>query len=156
MFFFFFFFFFFFLLLLREYLQWELECFLDALRFKGNTLVVLPQSMLFFRGNQHLSGNEFGLLRISTLHGNKESSSKENLGFPDSSVGKESPCNAGDPSSIPGSGRSTGEGIGYPLQHSGLENSMDCIVRGDRKKSDTTEWLSLSFYSYKLIASLSQ
>ena len=45
------------------------------------------------------------------------------LGFPDSSVGKESACNAGDPDLIPGSGRSTGEGIGYPLQHSGLENS---------------------------------
>ena len=40
------------------------------------------------------------------------------LGFPDSSVGKESTCNAGDPCSIPGSGRSTGEGIGYPLQYS--------------------------------------
>ena len=38
--------------------------------------------------------------------------------FPDSSVGKESACNAGDPSSIPGSGRSSGEGIGYPLQYS--------------------------------------
>ena len=38
--------------------------------------------------------------------------------FPDSSVGKESACNAGDPRSIPGSGRSTGEGIGYPLQYS--------------------------------------
>ena len=37
-------------------------------------------------------------------------------GFPDSSVGKESTCNAGDPSSIPGSGRSAGEGIGYPLR----------------------------------------
>ena len=44
--------------------------------------------------------------------------------FPGSSVGKES-CNAGDPGSIPGSGRSLGEGIGYPLQYSGLENSMD-------------------------------
>ena len=40
------------------------------------------------------------------------------IAFPDSSVGKESACNVGDPSSIPGSGRSTGEGIGYPLQHS--------------------------------------
>ena len=40
------------------------------------------------------------------------------LGFPDSSVGKESTCNAGDPGSISGSGRSTGEGIGYPLQYS--------------------------------------
>ena len=39
-------------------------------------------------------------------------------GFPDSSVGKESACNAGDPSLIPGLGRSTGERIGYPLQYS--------------------------------------
>ena len=39
-------------------------------------------------------------------------------GFPDSSVGKEYACNAGDPSSIPRSGRSTGKGIGYPLQYS--------------------------------------
>jgi len=38
--------------------------------------------------------------------------------FPDSSIGKESTYNAGDPSSIPGSGRSPGEGIGYPLQYS--------------------------------------
>ena len=40
------------------------------------------------------------------------------MGFSDSSVGKESACNAGDPSSIPGSRRSAGEGIGYPLQYS--------------------------------------
>ena len=46
------------------------------------------------------------------------------LGFPDSSVGKESACNAGDPGSIPGLGRSPGEGKGYPLQYSGLENSV--------------------------------
>ena len=39
-------------------------------------------------------------------------------GFPDSSVGKESACNAGDPGLIPGSGRSAGEGIGYPFQYS--------------------------------------
>ena len=39
-------------------------------------------------------------------------------GFPHSSVGKESACNAGDPGSIPGSGRSAGKGIGYPLQYS--------------------------------------
>ena len=39
-------------------------------------------------------------------------------GFPDSSVGKESACSAGDSGSIPGSGRSPGEGIGYPLQYS--------------------------------------
>ena len=40
------------------------------------------------------------------------------IGFLDSSVGKESACNAGDPGSIPGSRRSAGEGIGYPLQYS--------------------------------------
>ena len=40
------------------------------------------------------------------------------VGFPDSSVGKESVCNAGDPSLVPGSGTSTAEGIGYPLQYS--------------------------------------
>ena len=40
------------------------------------------------------------------------------VGFPDSSVGKESACNAGDPGLIPGSGRSPGEGIGYSLQYS--------------------------------------
>ena len=40
------------------------------------------------------------------------------MGFPDSSAGKESTCNAGNPYSIPGSGRSPGEGIGYPLQYS--------------------------------------
>ena len=39
-------------------------------------------------------------------------------GFPDRSIGKESACNAGDPSSIPGLGRSAGEGIGYPIQYS--------------------------------------
>ena len=39
-------------------------------------------------------------------------------GFPDSSVGKESTCNAGDLGSVPGSGRSAGEGTGYPLQYS--------------------------------------
>ena len=82
------------------------------------------------------------------------------MGFPDSSVGKESDCNAGDPSLIPGSGRtsgeggsagkesacnagdlglipglgrSPGEGKGYPFQYSGLESSMVCIVHGVAK-----------------------
>ena len=52
------------------------------------------------------------------------------LRFPGSSAGKESTCNAGDLGSIPGLGRSPGEGKGYPLQYSGLENSMNCIVHG--------------------------
>ena len=48
-----------------------------------------------------------------------------NGGFPGGSDGKESVCNAGDPGSIPGLGRSPGEGNGYPLQYSCLSNSMD-------------------------------
>ena len=47
--------------------------------------------------------------------------------FTDSSVGKESGCNAGNPDSIPGLGTSPGEGKGYPLQYSGLENPMDYV-----------------------------
>ena len=55
------------------------------------------------------------------------------LGFPGGSAGKESTCNVGDLSSIPGLGRSPGEGKGYSLQYSGLENSVDCIVHGVAK-----------------------
>ena len=58
-------------------------------------------------------------------------------------TGKESACNVGDLGSIPGWGRSSGAGKGYPLQYSGLENSMDCIVHGVAKSWDTTERLSL-------------
>ena len=47
------------------------------------------------------------------------------LGFPGGSDDKESPCSAGDPGSVPGLGRSPGEGNGYPFQYSCLENSMD-------------------------------
>ena len=47
------------------------------------------------------------------------------MGFPGGSDSKESACNAGDPGSIPGSGRSPREGNGYLLQYSCLENSMD-------------------------------
>ena len=46
------------------------------------------------------------------------------IGFPGGSDGKVSACNVGDPGSTPGSGRSPGEGKGYPFQYSGLENSM--------------------------------
>ena len=55
------------------------------------------------------------------------------MGFPCGSTGKESSHNAGDLGLIPGLGRSPGEGKGYPLQYSGLENSMACIVHGVTK-----------------------
>ena len=51
-------------------------------------------------------------------------------GFPCGSAGKESTCNAGDLGLIPELERSPGVGKGYPLQYSGLENSMDCIAHG--------------------------
>ena len=51
-------------------------------------------------------------------------------GFPGGSDGKESTCNVGDLGLIPGLGGCPGEGKGDPLQYSGLENSMDCIVYG--------------------------
>ena len=59
-------------------------------------------------------------------------------GFPGRSYGKESACNAGDPGSVPGSGRSPGQWHGNPLQYSCLENSMDrgawwAIVHGVAK-----------------------
>ena len=66
------------------------------------------------------------------------------LGFPCGSAGKETACNVGDLGSIPGLGRSPGEGKGYPLQYSSLENSMDCNSPWGHKQSDTTERLSLS------------
>ena len=55
------------------------------------------------------------------------------LGFPGGSAGKESTCNAGDLGSIPGWEDSPGEGKGYLLQYSGLENSIDCVVHGVAK-----------------------
>ena len=71
------------------------------------------------------------------------------LSFPGSSAGKESICNAGDLGSIPALGRSPGENKGYPLQYSGLENSMDCTYSSwGRRQSDMTEGLALSPFHF--------
>ena len=66
-----------------------------------------------------------------------------NVGFLDSSAGKESAYNAGDLGSTPGLGRSSEEGKDYPIQYSGLENSMDCIVHGVAKS-----WTGLSYFTF--------
>ena len=71
------------------------------------------------------------------------------VGFPCGSAGKESACNAGDLGSIPGLGRSPGEGKGYPLQCSGLENSMDSIVHGVTKSR--TQLNDLPFHIFTLV-----
>ena len=68
------------------------------------------------------------------------------LGFPDGLTGKESTCNAGDLGLIPGLGRPPGEGNSYPLQYSGLENSMDYIVYGVSKN-----WTRLSDFHFILL-----
>jgi len=70
--------------------------------------------------------------------------SKRKIGLPCGSAGKESSCNVGDLGSIPGLGRSPGEGKGYPLQYSCLENSMDCIVHGVAKSR--TQLSDFHFY----------
>ena len=62
------------------------------------------------------------------------------------SAGKESTCNAGYLGLIPGLRRSPEEGKGYPLQYSGLENSMDCIVHGFAKS-----WTRLSDFHYTIL-----
>ena len=70
-----------------------------------------------------LEYKDSGLVKSKALH----------LGFPRGSAGKESACNVGDLGSIHGLGRFPWIREHYPLQHSGLENSMDCIVHGVAK-----------------------
>ena len=70
-------------------------------------------------------------------------------GFPGGSDGKKSACNAGGPGLIPGLGRSPGEGSGYPLQYSVLENSMNCIVLGVAKSQTRLS----DFHCYNILYS---
>ena len=78
------------------------------------------------------------------------------LGLPCGSAGKESSCNFGDLGSIPGSGRSPGEGKGYPLQYSGLENSRDSIVHGVTKSQAQLTNIHFHFcYIFSSVQSLS-
>ena len=67
------------------------------------------------------------------------------MGFPCGLAGKESACSVGDLGLIPGLGRSPGEGKGYPLQCSGLENSTDYIVHGVAKS-----WTGLSDFHFRV------
>ena len=68
---------------------------------------------------------------------------KLNMNFTSGSAGKESACNAGHLGLIPGLGRSSGEGKGNPLQYSGLENSVGCIVHGVTKS-----WMWLNDFHF--------
>ena len=76
-------------------------------------------------------------------------------GFPCGSAGKESACNAGGLGSVPGMWPSPGEGKGYPLQYSGLEKSMDCIVQGVAKVGhDWGLWLPFLFHGARVLWTL--
>ena len=90
------------------------------------------QYLVFFKSKLNLTlcscpaqEGTLGLMANSLCHYFRAPS---RLGFPGGSAGEESTYNSGDVGSIPGLGRSPGEGKGYPLQYSGLENSMDCTV----------------------------
>ena len=111
----------------------------QRLRFMVVVTILVPNQLPVLGRQQKLSPELLGCPRVSTINLIQTTS----LGFPHSSVGKEYTCNAGDPSSIPGSGRSPGEGKGYPLQYSGMENYMNCIVHGVTKS-----WARLSDFHF--------
>ena len=90
----------------RAYKFWKTE-------FKGDILLV-P----YTDSGASDAGRTLCALHLAYLSPGFQNFFVLNLDFPDSSVGKESACNTGDPSLIPGSGRSAAEGIGYPLQDS--------------------------------------
>ena len=75
-------------------------------------------------------------------------------GFPCGSAGKESACNAGNLGSIPGLGRSPGEGKGYPIEYSGLENSMDYIVHWVAKSQTRLSDFHFHFNDLSMIYTL--
>ena len=116
---------------------------------EGRSTVLLSLSLLCVR-LRHVAGALFLLTRLTSwaavyVTGPSSAFRYPFLGFPGGSACKESACNAGDPSLIPGSGNSLGEGIGFPLQYSCLENpqgqrSLGATVRGV-SKSDITERL---------------
>ena len=91
-----------------------------------------PHPLTHPRRHLAVSGDIFGFLNLGSM------------GFPCGSAGKESACSAEDLGSIPGLGRSPGEGNIYPLQYSSPENSMDCIVHGVTKS--WTWWNDFHFH----------
>ena len=111
-------------------------------RVRPNWATELNWTEKIIKGS-HLKGNQelFSKIIEQFIEGDSEISK----GFPCGSAGKESTCSEGDLGSIPGLGRSPGEGKGYLLQYSGLENSTDTIYSPwGHRESDTTERLSLS------------
>ena len=88
---------------------------------------VLPQAPRCDHQSRVHGKDRLPILRIYYLKKKKKNSCYATWGLPDSSVGKESACNAGDLGSIPGLGGFTGGGNSYSLQCTGLENPMDTV-----------------------------
>ena len=106
--------------------------------FKGTSeLVSIVAAPIYLPTNS--VGGFFFCHTLCSIHCRLFDGGHSDLGCPCGSAGKESTCNVGDLGSIPGVERSPGKGKGYPLQYSGLENSMDCIVHGVAK---SWTWLS--------------
>ena len=106
--------------------------------------------MLHTQAHTHATVIRHNVVRVSVKTGASSQRNSRKVGsyfqgFPGGSAGKESTCNMGHLDSIPGLRGSPGEGKGYPLQYSGLENSIDSLW--GHKESDTTEQLSLHFIS---------
>ena len=125
--------------------SWFLSTLLTPNQSSGPHICLLLKSWIcsLHSYSNHLSFNHHcspaSFIKPTTLYG-----------FPDSSVGEESACNAGDLSLIPGSGRSPGERKGYPLQYSGLENSMDYM--GLQRVGHS--WTTFTFTTIYLVSTL--
>ena len=94
--------------------------------------------MLHTQAHTHATVIRHNVVRVSVKTGASSQRNSRTVGsyfqgFPGGSAGKESTCNMGDLGLIPGLGRSPGEGSNCPLQYSGLENSMYCMVHGVTK-----------------------
>ena len=112
-------------LMRKEEKDFFLHLLFVSLQSRGNQGPYLAQSSIPLISSQNI---------ISFSSGHRVSFFETKLlGFPCGSAGKESSCNVGDLGLIPEFGRSPGEGKGYPLQYSGLENSMAYIVHGVAK-----------------------
>ena len=106
----------------------HLRTFSPSNSFNNGLIYIIDTFMLYIEKFLSFIQYHLRILMLHILNDSNQRTYKQYEDFPCSSAGKESTCSAGDPSSIPGSGSSPGEGIGYPLQCSDLENSMDCIV----------------------------
>ena len=115
-------------------------------------VICICRSQVWRKSILYSVGNFLGLGRVNQFADFPTGSVVK--GFPCGSLGKESTCNAGDLGTIPGLGISPTEGKGYPLQYSGLENSMDSPW--GCKESDTTERPSLSLSVVKNLPAIQE